>query len=64
MRVFLFRVSDNQILFACKGDLLKISAEELLRRSAQLSKSHEIHLPRTAQNFLLQRNLTHSECDR
>jgi len=46
----------NQILFACKGGLL--------RRSAQLGKSHEIHLPRTAQNFLLQRNLTHSECDR
>lgn len=54
----------NQILFVCKGDLLRISAEDLLRRSAQLSRSHEIHLPRTAQNFLLQRNLTYSECDR
>jgi spermidine synthase len=34
----------NQILFVCKGDSLQTSSEDLLRRSAQLSKSHEIHL--------------------
>jgi spermidine synthase len=47
----------NQILFVSKGSSLTIPAEDLLRRSAVLSKTHEIHLPRTAQNFLAQRKL-------
>jgi len=45
----------NQILFACKGTLLSASAEILLKRSIELSISHEVHLPRTFQNFLIQR---------
>jgi spermidine synthase len=42
----------NQILFVCNGAALDISSEELLRQSSRLSKVHDIHLPRTAQNFL------------
>jgi spermidine synthase len=47
----------NQILFVSKDSSLNIPAEDILRRSATLSKAHEIHLPRTAQNFLAQRKL-------
>jgi spermidine synthase len=47
----------NQILFVCKGSSLNIAAEDILRRSAALSKTHEIHLSRTTQNFLAQRKL-------
>lgn len=47
----------NQILFVSKGLSLNIPAEDLLRRSLKLSKTHEIHLDRTAQNFLAQRKL-------
>jgi spermidine synthase len=47
----------NQILFVSKDSSLNIPAEDILRRSAALSKTHEIHLPRTAQNFLAQRKL-------
>lgn len=45
----------NQILFVSKDSSLSSSAEDILRRSADLSKTHEIHLTRTAQNFLAQR---------
>ena len=47
----------NQILFASNGLGLKTLAEDLLRRSSALSQVHDIHLARTAQNFLVQRNL-------
>ena len=47
----------NQILFASNSSVLNIPAEDLLRRSATLSKTHDIHLARTAQNFLAQRKL-------
>ena len=45
----------NQILFACKGPSLSTSTQELLKRSIALSAVHDIHLARTLQNFLLQR---------
>ncbi|MES2586110.1 MAG: transferase [Pseudomonadota bacterium] len=47
----------NQILFVSNGPSLNMPAEDLLRRSSTLSKAHEIHLARTTQNFLAQRNL-------
>jgi spermidine synthase len=47
----------NQILFVSKGLALNTPAEDLLRRSSELSKTHEIHLDRTTQNFLAQRRL-------
>ena len=45
----------NQILFACNGTLLSSTAEALLRHSLQLSATHDIHISRTLQNFLMQR---------
>ena len=47
----------NQILFVSKSPSLSAPAEDLQRRSAVLAKTHDIHLARTAQNFLTQRNL-------
>ena len=47
----------NQILFVSNGSSLNASAEDLQRRSRALSKTHEIHLARTTQNFLAQRKL-------
>ena len=47
----------NQILFVCKDLSLSTPSEDLLKRSASLSKAHDIHLARTAQNFLTQRKL-------
>lgn len=47
----------NQILFVSNDPSLSIPAEDLLRRSTALSKKHDIHLARTAQNFLAQRKL-------
>jgi len=47
----------NQILFVSNDPILNIPAEDLLRRSTALSKNHDIHLARTAQNFLAQRRL-------
>jgi spermidine synthase len=47
----------NQILFVSNDSVLNIPAEDLLRRSTVLSKNHDIHLARTAQNFLAQRKM-------
>ena len=47
----------NQILFVCKGSGLSAPAEDLLRGSSTLSKTNDIHLARTTQNFLAQRKL-------
>lgn len=47
----------NQILFVSNGSGLQASAEDLLGRSSTLSKTHDIHLARTTQNFLAQRKL-------
>ena len=47
----------NQILFVSNSSALNVPAEDLLRRSAAFSKTHDIHLVRTAQNFLAQRKL-------
>jgi spermidine synthase len=47
----------NQILFVSNDSVLNIPAEDLLRRSTVLSKSHDIHLMRTTQNFLAQRKM-------
>ncbi len=51
----------NQILFVSNGASLTLPAEDLLRRSNYLSKTHEIHLSRTVQNFLLQRKIDHQQ---
>ena len=47
----------NQILFVGKDSSLKTPSEELLRRSIVLARAHDIHLARTAQNFLAQRKM-------
>lgn len=47
----------NQILFVGKDSSLDISSEDLLRRSAVLARTYDIHLTRTTQNFLSQRKL-------
>ncbi len=47
----------NQILFVSNDSVLNISSEDILWRSTALSKNHDIHLARTAQNFLAQRKL-------
>jgi spermidine synthase len=47
----------NQILFVSKDSSLGAPSEELMRKSSDLSKVHDIHLTRTIQNFLTQRKL-------
>ena len=47
----------NQILFASNGEALATKSEDLLKCSRHLSKTHDIHLDRTAQNFLSQRKV-------
>ncbi|QWE16211.1 hypothetical protein [Polynucleobacter sp. AP-Nino-20-G2] len=49
----------NQILFVSNSDLLSVSSADLYKRAAILDESHEIHLPRTVQNFLTQRKVDH-----
>jgi len=45
----------NQILFVSQGAALSSPAEDLLRCASSLGQVHDIHLARTAQNFLMQR---------
>ena len=47
----------NQILFVSKDSSLGAPSEELMRKSSDLSKVHDIHLTRTIQSFLAQRKL-------
>jgi spermidine synthase len=49
----------NQILFVSNGAALAARPEGLLKCSSHLSKTHDIHLTRTTQNFLSQRKVEH-----
>jgi spermidine synthase len=49
----------NQILFVSNSAALATRPEDLLKCSHHLSKTHDIHLTRTTQNFLSQRKIDH-----
>lgn len=47
----------NQVLFACKGDRLNLSIEEIMEQSVELSKTHTFDVTRIAQNILFYRQI-------
>ena len=47
----------NQVLFACKGNMLAVSIEDLIAQAAELHKKHAFDVAQVAQNFLFYRQL-------
>jgi len=59
--MILERTHVNQVLFACKGNLLTASIEDLMAQAAELHKTHTFDVARVAQNFLFYRQLNQAE---
>lgn len=51
----------NQVLFACKGNMLTVSIEELMAKAVKVSKAHTFDVAKVAQNFLFYRQLNHAK---
>ena len=50
----------NQVLFACKGNMLAVSIEDLMAQAAELHKKHAFDVAQVAQNFLFYRQLNYA----
>ena len=47
----------NQVLFACKGNTLNLSIEEIMEKVIELSKTHTFDVTRIAQDILFYRHI-------
>jgi len=53
----------NQVIYACKGNMLNDSIERLKAQAAELDKSHSFSVSKVAENFLFYRKLQASRTE-